>query len=287
MWSWLINFVSGIIALLLGFLAPAAVNSAEPEAVRPNLVIRDNVIEDSGFGVYVGWHGVWITEISGNLIVNNGEGIRIVNKAATIFDNVIYDNVIGVRVTSTHQGEVVTEVVDVSLSRNVIAGNLIYGIQNLTALTIDARDNWWGNPDGPQHSIEHIEQPADEDQIVVTPLYQWKGRTITLTFELPSLSDDVALFDLRMTFTRNLTRPSLLSLTAINRKKGITGFIVTNSWAPVVFSPLILRVQVQVAAEEIDYTPAEIRDRRERIFGSVKYTEWRTEEFSPIPRAEE
>ena len=124
--------------------------AVETAPILPNLIIRNNTIEDSGFGIYLGWGGNWITEISSNRIADNGEGIRIVNAYTTIDSNIIENNITGVRVTAEHQGEKVTEVLAVSLFRNTITGNLMYGLENLAPLTVEACGNWWGDAAGPR-----------------------------------------------------------------------------------------------------------------------------------------
>lgn len=274
----LLGFGLAMISLLL-----TAANPEPSEVGSPNLIITDNVIEDNGFGIYVGWTGEWISEISGNLIADNGEGIRIVNKAATIFDNVIQDNITGVRVTATHQGEVVTEVIAVSLFRNVIAGNSVYGLQNLTSLTIDARDNWWGSPDGPLRGDRAMAQQAGEDQIEEAPLREW--RTIILVFELPSLFPGDVGLELKMSLAGDAVVHPQLSLLGLNQRVPIE-ILVRNSFVPRISPPLILRVPMEVVEEATDYGIAEIRGPSERISGPVQYADWRTEEFSPIPQPE-
>ena len=147
-WSW-----EGLVISVLAIcLITGVVGIAETTPVVPNLIVKNNTIEGNGFGIYLGWGGYWVTEISGNCIINNAEGVRIVNAYTILHDNVITDNITGIRVASEHQGEAVTEVISVSLSGNSITNNLVYGLENLASLVVDARDNWWGDTAGPRLS---------------------------------------------------------------------------------------------------------------------------------------
>ena len=156
-----------LLPLVLVWLVFAVVGVCEgtTSADEPNLVIRDNVIEENGFGIYLGWYGYFATEIAGNTISGNGEGIRVVNAYTAIRNNSITDNITGVRVTDTHQGEQVTEVKGVLLSQNVITGNVMYGLENLAAMTVDARGNWWGDAAGPRSPGSAESQGVASDRI--------------------------------------------------------------------------------------------------------------------------
>lgn len=115
----------------------------------PNLLIVDNEIRDNGFGVYVGWNGSWNVVVLDNLIVSNGEGIRIVNERAVVEGNRILGNVTGIRVTETHEGQNVTRVDYVLIRGNSIEGSLLYGLENLSTVLVRASGNWWGSSSGP------------------------------------------------------------------------------------------------------------------------------------------
>ena len=121
--------------------------------LQPNIVIEDNVIVDNGLGVYVGWSSDWITLIVGNRIARNGEGIRVVNRAAYIERNEIVENVIGLQVTPVHQEELVTQVEKVILRGNVFSDNELYAVLNLADVPLQASGNWWGRPEGPRWEI--------------------------------------------------------------------------------------------------------------------------------------
>lgn len=122
-------------------------------APRPNIVVEDNLIAENGLGIYLGWGGDWYIRVTGNRIERNGEGIRIVNRMALIEGNLIADNVIGVRITSEHEEKTVTEVEWVTLRGNSFVGNELYALQNLSPVTVEADDNWWGDPSGPRRAF--------------------------------------------------------------------------------------------------------------------------------------
>ena len=119
-------------------------------ASQPNIIVEGNVIKDNGLGIYLGWQGEWYILVKGNTIQNNGEGIRIVNRWAMIEQNLIAANVIGIRVTSEHQEELVTNVEQVILKNNVIEKNELYALLNSAPILIEAQGNWWGSPQGPR-----------------------------------------------------------------------------------------------------------------------------------------
>lgn len=112
-------------------------------ADKPNIVVEDNLIAGNGLGIYLGWEGDWYIAILNNRIERNGEGIRIVNRKALIEGNLVADNVIGVRITTEHEEQIVTEVEWVTLRGNSFVGNELYDFQNLASITVDVQDNWW------------------------------------------------------------------------------------------------------------------------------------------------
>ena len=139
-------------------LGAAVIGAAAPKtSEKPNLIIRNNTIEDNGFGIYLGWGGVWVTEITGNKITNNGEGIRVVNAYTYIRGNVIENNITGIRVTAAHQGKEVTQIRGLVVFDNTIVNNTLYGLENLAPIVVDARGNWWGDIIGPNtHHSDRI-----------------------------------------------------------------------------------------------------------------------------------
>jgi hypothetical protein len=136
---------AGAVACLLAVMA-----WGQETDYQPNLIIENNVISDSGFGIYLGWGGTWTALIRDNEITGNGEGIRLVNLAAYIEGNRILDNIIGLKVTPEHEEELVAQVEWVLLRYNLFEGNELYAVLNLADVLILAPRNWWGQPDGPR-----------------------------------------------------------------------------------------------------------------------------------------
>ena len=111
--------------------------------------ISDNVLEQNAA------NGVKIEESSptvlDNEITDNSvAGILVTGAAATpdLFGNLIANNGIGVDATSD-----ANPLIGGSLANgNDILGNTDFGVRNQSAgITIDARYNWWGAENGPQH----------------------------------------------------------------------------------------------------------------------------------------
>jgi len=163
-----------LFVIALGVVVLGATTPKESE--EPNLIIRNNTIADNGFGIYLGWGGTWITEITGNEIKNNGEGIRVVNAYTYIRDNVIEDNITGIKVTAEHQGKEVTQIKGLFVSENSITDNLLYGLENLAPITVDARGNWWGDTTGPnQRNADRITGPVNYARWLTAPLSSSKA----------------------------------------------------------------------------------------------------------------
>ncbi len=116
-------------------------------ADKPNIIVENNLISENGLGIYLGWNGDWFIDIAGNKIEDNGEGIRVVNRKALIRDNLIAENVIGVRIASSHEGESVTHIEKVILKGNDFIANEVYALQNLSDTVVYAIANRWGAAD--------------------------------------------------------------------------------------------------------------------------------------------
>ncbi len=87
--------------------------------------------------------------IQGNNIYQNWYGVVVQTKSRdnTLVDNVIYDNSIGVRVSSAYNTE--TQVSFNQFCRNKRYGMISIGSQNEYATKADATYNWWGSASGP------------------------------------------------------------------------------------------------------------------------------------------
>lgn len=128
-----------------------------PSSKLPRIIIRDNIIKDSGIGIY------WTTQgkegeedilIVNNLIINNGEGIRWASSTlGRIQGNELRGNLIALKVIGEYiaPGGVVTplRVSPVILRLNNILDSREYAVLNLTDVPVIADENFWGDPSGP------------------------------------------------------------------------------------------------------------------------------------------
>jgi parallel beta-helix repeat protein len=83
-----------------------------------------------------------------NIITGNDIGIHVTDLSDDnpITENVITGNDIGVQAKTFNPGR---DPDDVIIFNNNISGNLLYGVNNLSATVVDASGNWWGDPTGP------------------------------------------------------------------------------------------------------------------------------------------
>lgn len=140
--------------------------------------------------------GESILIVSSSTISNFEMGIALTSTHATIINSYIGDNVIGIY---EHEpgGSVLTfveKVVRVGLSlfgasdayaeevslihidNSIIKNNTIYGIENLSTNTIDARNNFWGEESGPEHPALNIDGKGNKvsDGVLFDP---WIGKS--------------------------------------------------------------------------------------------------------------
>ena len=150
-------------------------------APNHNLIISDNELVNNGFGVYIGWFGAWDIAILNNVIRDNGEGIRVINRAAWIEGNDIVGNVAGIRVDDYHEDVEVATPDCVLIRANRIEGNLVTGIENLSQYMVQASGNWWGSESGPRTTTriddnsgvnEASEAPIEEHLSMASAFYQ-------------------------------------------------------------------------------------------------------------------
>jgi hypothetical protein len=106
-------------------------------------IIRDNVVEGNGWGIYVNYRSV-NTLIDYNQIAGNDIGIRVGSSTA------------GYRMN--------TPPVNTDIYYNSIYNNITYGIEaatNTLQEEIDATNNYWGSVHGPLDAIGTVEMPGN------------------------------------------------------------------------------------------------------------------------------
>jgi parallel beta-helix repeat protein len=137
--------------------------------------IINNEIMDNGNGVFLDGGFVKENRIYGNNIHDNQKGIRLWNFAFSspsqryedigaprdnsIEHNNIHHNTIGIDV-EVSIGIQRRDVRHNTIRNNIISYNVEYGIR--TDALVDARDNWWGSPQGP---TAETNKEGDGDQV--------------------------------------------------------------------------------------------------------------------------
>ena len=87
-----------------------------------------------------------------NTVSGAGTGVNVANAfgdgpnaAVTITGNDLHDNTNGVKIGATAVAVANT----VMANRNRLTGNTAFGVNNLSGITVDATNNWWGSASGP------------------------------------------------------------------------------------------------------------------------------------------
>jgi parallel beta-helix repeat protein len=158
----------------------------EELALAPNIIIRNNTIGDSGFGVYIGERGgrkdsVLIVD---NIIIDNGEGIRVLGTEGKnlVLNNTITNNIVGVRIADVHQGRFIPgmAVSLISIHSNTIADNKEHNLLNVTSGILDIADNQWETAHHVQQENETTSAPDDSATSLALPIPLFIS---TLTFD--------------------------------------------------------------------------------------------------------
>lgn len=129
----------------------------------PDDVIRGNTITgNAGFGISIDPVPIGpsdqVVTIDGNVVDDNGgTGIELFMGDASIANNSIAGNGIGIHLNAVH-GDAEEWGPTATVEANMIEGSDEYGLANDTDLAVAAMCNWWGDADGPSHD----DNPNDE-----------------------------------------------------------------------------------------------------------------------------
>ncbi|MBS3765405.1 right-handed parallel beta-helix repeat-containing protein [Candidatus Bipolaricaulota bacterium] len=159
-------FICAISVLLLASVAMAGVaeDKLDTEDGEPRIVIRNNFLSDSGFGVYVGARNDEVI-IEGNRISENAEAVRLtgVKNKTYVRNNEILQNIVGItlrnRYSDNEKGyiERPVDLEDIFISDNDFLNNEEGNILNLLKKT-DGEVNKSSNDSGQAAS-----EPEEED----------------------------------------------------------------------------------------------------------------------------
>ena len=132
-------------------LRVSAAQGEDKEEEKPDIIIRNNKLQDSGSGIYVRPREDRIL-FQGNEIIKNGEGIRLVGTTGYnwIKNNQFLSNVVGIKVQDTYSHnekglikypEMAPEKIEIE--GNEIIGSDYYGLLNLTRHPLQTGGNFW------------------------------------------------------------------------------------------------------------------------------------------------
>jgi len=140
-------------------------------------------------------HGIELKGSSSNKILNNtligngkacppdkvpsGTGVAFTGESVrnVLFGNTILANLNGISIWDSSKGNTfrcnnilynqrggvqLAQVEGNNFTLNNIAGNLSFGLHNLTNQKADAKNNWWGDPSGPYHPNDNPEGKGDK-----------------------------------------------------------------------------------------------------------------------------
>lgn len=166
-------FIPALLTVLLVLAAGTlgfGSEEAETESGDRGIIIRNNDIQNSGFGVYVGPRDDRLTIVS-NLIKNNGEGVRLtgVKSRNVVRNNDIVDNVLGIslrdRYSHNEKGYIDYPVdpEDIVISGNRFESNSDGNVLNLLRdLEIQQEKTSEGSPEETSGEKAEGNQPEEE-----------------------------------------------------------------------------------------------------------------------------
>jgi parallel beta-helix repeat protein len=173
-----------------GILSVSVIRNGKTLAAR-GTQIRSNIVHDCSQGIYIDRSPSCI--VRGNIVYDNDLGIGVRSRLTTeglsstgtqVFGNIVSYNTVGARFVacsnvtvgrSTNPNDFTDNVVGIlvewddrgntgapTIRYNNIEGNVI-GLQNEANQTVNARNNWWGDPNGP--SVPSNMNPTNGDTI--------------------------------------------------------------------------------------------------------------------------
>jgi hypothetical protein len=131
----------------------------------PSVVIRNSFLQNNGIGVYVGFGMEGRVAILNSTFVENAEAIRLLGATSLIRGNEFRENLVGIKVQNDliYQGRQVTfEVAPSLITKNNFKANREFAVLNLTSVSLNLNDNFWGDARGPTRAdpIQQFVQQA-------------------------------------------------------------------------------------------------------------------------------
>lgn len=172
-----------------------------------NVIIRNNTVDAADYAVVIEGNSairsIKNITITDNVLKNSSNGSGLIIQSATLENLTITGNTItgnanaGIGIN----GSDVTLNGTIAISGNSIFNNTLFGVQNGTTTTIDARNNWWGANSGPYHSTNNASGTGNavSDYVLFEP---WTGQIAASAINVPYTldSDQDGFADVKLTF---------------------------------------------------------------------------------------